>query len=146
MHIIITRGELIWIHIRACRRAFAMKCSRRLTVSVKMLDLFRYDWLIECWTCRPLDGSRCLLWPNIVQDAISFLNLLKVLTGLCYSRVLIPQTPFSRTLFSWHYKMLLRMVINVKVMSVTIMSDEAISPKIVYFNKIFATIYQSELQ
>ena len=146
MQIATTRGELIWILLRAFRRAFAAKCFRRLTVSVKMLDLFHYDLLIECWTCRPLDGSRCLLWPIIVQDAISFLNLLKVLTGLCYSRIMIPQTLFSRILFSWHYIMLLRMVINVKVMSVMIMSDEAISPKIVYFNKIFATIYQFGLQ
>ena len=146
MHIITSRTELIGIPLRVFRPASAVKCYSRLTVSVKMLDLFRYDLLIECWTCRPLDGSRCLLWPIIVQDAISFLNLLKVLTGLCYSRIMIPQTLFSRILFSWHYIMLLRMVINVKVMSVMIMSDEAISPKIVYFNKIFATIYQSELQ
>ena len=50
MHIITTRRELIRIPLRVFRRAFAVKCFRRVTVSVKMLDLFRYDLLIDCWT------------------------------------------------------------------------------------------------
>ena len=67
MHIIITRGELIWIHIRACRRAFAMKCSRRLTVSVKMLDLFRY-------MIYQLSAGRAVHWtvPGVCYDQLSY--------------------------------------------------------------------------